>query len=108
MNKLETAQQLLVDLRQIMATATTMRNDLKEAGRNDTASFADHHTNMVLGIVLRCNEAKSPEKLAACKRNIIAAENALKQASVDQNGVAYNSALFVLKCFTDARDREMA
>jgi len=45
------------------------------------------------------------DKLAAYERNIIAAENALKQAKADHDAEAYNRALWVLRWATEGRDR---
>ena len=48
------------------------------------------------------------DKAAAYDRNIIAAENALKQAKADHDTDAYNRALFVLGWATEGRDRLIA
>ena len=45
------------------------------------------------------------DKAAAYDRNIVAAENALKQAVANHDTDAYNRAVFVLEWATEGRDR---
>ena len=114
MNNLETAKQMAAEIRltrsevnRLEAAAEDLLTDLKETIRVDKAKDDDLRAFVVLQTLLRGEDLRPvpQDKLVAYERNIIAAENALKQAKADHDAEAYNRALWVLRWATEGRDR---
>jgi len=113
-NNLETAKQMAAEIRltrsevnRLEAAAEDLLTDLKETIRVDKAKDDDLRAFVVLQTLLRGEDLRPvpQDKLVAYERNIIAAENALKQAKADHDAEAYNRALWVLRWAKEGQDR---